>query len=124
MLILLSSKIGSSFQSFIQLVGTLLIFLFILLCAYLTSRWMGGFQKAHMTNRNLKLVETIRVGNNKMISIVQTGCKYVVVSIGKDEVHFLCELKEEELLEKISEAPDTLIPMNDTFQKIFDKFKG
>lgn len=124
MLILLSSKIGSSFHSFIQLIGTLLIFLFILLCAYLTSRWMGGFQKAHMTNRNLKLVETIRIGNNKMISIVQTGCKYVVVSIGKDEVHFLCELTEEELLEKVSEEPDTLIPMNDTFQKIFDKFKG
>ena len=73
---------------------------------------------------NSGLFKTIRIGNNKMISIVQTGCKYVVVSIGKDEVHFLCELTEEELLEKISEEPDTLIPMNDTFQKIFDKFKG
>lgn len=123
MLILLNSSLGASFKSFVQLMGTLLIFLFVLLCAYLTSRWMGGYQKAHSANKNLKIVETVRVGNNKMISIVQAGTKYLVVSIGKDEVNLLGELSEEELVERIPLESDQSIPMQESFQELLDKLK-
>ena len=112
----------TSLESFLQLIGTLLIFLFVLLITYLTTRWLGGYQKAHSTNKNLQIVETIRVGNNKMISIVAAGKKYLVVSIGKDEVHMLAELSEEEL----KELPETESGANGTqesFRDILDKLK-
>lgn len=122
MFVLLNSSLGASFKSFVQLMGTLLIFLFVLLCAYLTSRWMGGYEKAHQTNRNLEIVETIRVGANKMISIVRAGTKYLVVSIGKDEINLLGELSEEELigmdLSGLGQAS-----VQEPFQELLDKFK-
>ena len=111
----------TSFQNFLQLIGVLLIFIFVLVITYLTTRWMGGIQKAHFYNKNLQIVETIRVGNNKMISIIAVGTKYIVVSIGKDEVHFLTELTEEEL-KVLPEHMDAA--KGDSFQDILNKVKS
>lgn len=113
--------LANSLNSFLQLVGVLLIFIFVLVITYLTTRWMGGFQKAHSYNKNLQIVETIRVGNNKMISIIAVGTKYIVVSIGKDEVHFLTELTEEEL-KVLPEQMDSA--KGESFQNILDKVKN
>ena len=113
--------LANSLNSFLQLVGVLLIFIFVLVITYLTTRWMGGFQKAHSYNKNLQIVETIRVGNNKMISIIAVGTKYIVVSIGKDEVHFLTELPEEDL-KVLPEQMDSA--KGESFQNILDKVKN
>jgi flagellar protein FliO/FliZ len=109
-------------ESFLQLIGTLLIFVFVLAITYLTTRWMGGYQKAHSSNRNLEIVETIRVGNNKMISIIAAGKKYLVVSVGKDEVHLLCELTEEELRE-LPETTEAVKSGQESFQEILGRMK-
>ena len=89
--------LSSSLHSLIQLIGALLIFAFVLGITYLTTRWMGGFQKSRSNNKNLHVIETISVGNNKYISIVEAGTAYLVVSVGKDEVHLLTELTREQL---------------------------
>lgn len=89
--------LSSSLHSLIQLIGALIIFAFVLGITYLTTRWMGGFQKSRSNNKNLHVIETISVGNNKYISIVEAGTTYLVVSVGKDEVHLLTELTREQL---------------------------
>lgn len=87
---------AGTLDSFLRLLGTLIIFIFVLVITYLVTRWMGVYQKGRNSNKNLRIVETIGVGNNKMISIVEAGKKYLVVSIGKDEVHLLAELTRED----------------------------
>ncbi len=114
--------LSSSLESFIQLVGVLLIFAFVLAITYLTTRWMGGYQKAHSHNKNLRIIETIHVGNNKMISIIAAGKKYLVVSVGKDEVHMLAELSEEELKELPDTGEKSVMPQ-ESFQQILGKLK-
>ncbi len=89
--------LSSSLHSLIQLIGALIIFAFVLGITYLTTRWMGGFQKSRSNNKNLHVIETINVGNNKYISIVEVGTVYLVVSVGKDEVHLLTQLTREQL---------------------------
>ncbi len=84
-------------ESFLQLMGVLVIFVVVLLATYLTTRWLGGLQKGRSHNKNLRIVETIGVGNNKMISIVEAGTRYLVVAVGKDEVRLLAELTQDEL---------------------------
>ena len=76
-----------SLESFIQLLGALFIFAVVLAATYLTTRWMGGMQRGRQNNKNLHVIETISVGNNKMISIVEAGSVYLVVSVGKEEVY-------------------------------------
>ncbi len=89
--------LSGALESFLQLVGALLIFAFVLVLVYLVTRWMGAIQKGQSYNKNLHIVETIGVGNNKMISIVEAGTQYLVVAIGKDEIHLLAKLSREEL---------------------------
>ena len=62
-----------SLESFIQLLGALFIFAVVLAATYLTTRWMGGMQRGRQNNKNLHVIETISVGNNKMISIVEVA---------------------------------------------------
>lgn len=84
-MILLSSALGS----FIQLLGVLIIFLFVLAITYFTTKWIGNYQKTNFANKNLQIVESIRVGNNKFIAIVKAGEVYLVVAVGKDDVTLL-----------------------------------
>lgn len=111
----------TSMESFLQLIGVLIIFVFVLLATYLTTRWMASFQRGRTVNKNLKVIETIMVGNNKMISIVAAGEKYLVVSIGKDEVHLLTELRAEQMKELPVDAP--AVSPQESFQEILSKLK-
>lgn len=57
--------LSGAFDSFVQLIGALIIFAFVIGITYLTTRWMGGIQKGRNNNKNLHIIETIGVGNNK-----------------------------------------------------------
>ena len=82
----------------LQLFGLLLLFAFVLAATYLTSRFVGQFKLGQMRNRNFKVIETYKVSPNKFLQLIQVGNKYIVVSVGKDEVHFITELAEEEVI--------------------------
>ena len=114
--------LSSSFHSLVQLIGALFIFAFVLGITYLTTRWMGGFQKSRSNNKNLHIIETINVGNNKYISIVEAGTVYLVVSVGKDEVHLLTQLTREQLkdfsFEHVEEKES-----QESFTEILEKLK-
>ena len=114
--------LSSSFHSLVQLIGALIIFAFVLGITYLTTRWMGGFQKSRSNNKNLHIIETINVGNNKYISIVEAGTVYLVVSVGKDEVHLLTQLTREQLkdfsFEHVEEKES-----QESFTEILEKLK-
>lgn len=114
---------ATSLDSFVQLITVLIIFVFVLILTYFTTRWMAGIQKGRSFNKNLKIIETISVGNNKMISIVEAGTKYIVVSIGKDEVNFLTELKEEDLKDLSFKNLQNTTQNAESFSAIMDKLK-
>ena len=84
---------------------------------------MAGIQKGRSFNKNLRIIETISVGNNKMISIVEAGTKYIVVSIGKDDVNYFTELKEEELKDLSFKDPQSMMQNPESFSAIMDKLK-
>jgi flagellar protein FliO/FliZ len=113
----------SSFESFLQLLWVLLIFVFVLAVTYFSMRWMGKYQKTHSRNQYLAIVETIPAGSNKMIGIVQAGTKYLVVSIGKDEIRLLSELTEEEFV-KIPKEGWESSGTQENFQNILNKLKN
>jgi flagellar protein FliO/FliZ len=114
--------LAGSLESFIQLLGALIIFMFVIVITYLTTRWMGGFQKARSNNKNLHIVETIGVGNNKLISIVEVGTIYLVVSVGKDEVHLLAQLERDQLKEFSFEEEQNSMS-KESFAEIMNKLK-
>lgn len=119
----MSILLTSSLDSFLKLVGVLIIFVFVLVITYLTTRWMGNYQKGGGRNKNLRIVESIGIGNNKMISIVEAGTKYLVVAIGKDEVHLLTELEPEQLKDLSALQQSSGGKQMENFTEIFEKLK-
>ena len=89
--------VSGAVESVIQLIVVLIMFLFVLALAYLTARFAGKFQGSIQSRSNVRILETARIGNNKYIQIVKVGSRYIVLGIGKDDVTFLTELKEDEL---------------------------
>ena len=43
----------------------LLIFVFVLVLTYFTTKWIAGNQTSRSNNKNLHLIESINVGNSK-----------------------------------------------------------
>ena len=91
--------LSSSFESAMQLVGAFLIFGVILVITHFTTKWVGGYQKLQMRNKNLQVIESLNVAPNKYVCLIKTGEVYLVVAVGKDEVTLLTQLTEEQLSE-------------------------
>lgn len=115
--------LSGALDSFVQLIGALIIFAFVIGITYLTTHWMGGIQKGRNHNKNLRIIETIGVGNNKMISIVEVGTVYLVVSVGKDEVHLLTQLNREQLKDLSFDEQKTCEIQQESFSEILSKLK-
>lgn len=113
---------STSLESFLELIGVLLIFVFVLVITYLGSKWMAGYQKVHMKSKNLHVIESIPAGNNKMICLVKVGTEYLVVAVGKDEIHYLATLTEEQLTD-LSFKVESTANKEESFQEIFGQFK-
>ena len=77
-----------------------------------------------MRNKNLQIVESIKIGTNKFICLIKAGEIYLVVAVGKDEVTMLAQLTEEQL----SEVPiRDVVAGNGTtgnFKDVLEKMKG
>lgn len=116
--------LSSSFESFIQLLGVLVIFIMVLLVTYFTTKWIGSYQQINMLNKNLQVIESVKVGTNKFICLVKTGKIYLAVAVGKDEITLLAQLTEEQLSEVPTHKADAVNGTTDSFANVLEKMKG
>ena len=115
--------LSSAGDSFFQLLVMLIVFVGILALTYYVTKWIAGYQKVQGLNKNLEIVEAIRITNNKFVQIVRAGeNRYFVIAVGKDEVNLLGELSSEDLKEISSQDTEDLKPPVD-FKTILDKLK-
>ena len=104
-------------ESFTQFLTVMLVFVLVLAITYLTTRFVGNYQKARSVNRNFEVIETYRITNGKYLQIVKIGEKYVVIGIGKDNVTSICELSADD----IKPAPESPGFGVDAFKSLLDK---
>ena len=118
------ASLNASMESFLQLISALLIFAFVLLLTYFTTRWLGTYQKGRMKSKNLQVIESLSAGNNKSICLIKAGTEYLVVAVGKDEIHPLATLKEEQLTDVsfLNEEVNTMVS-GESFQEILGQLK-
>lgn len=115
--------ISSSLDSFLKLISVLLVFVFVLAITYVVTRWMAGYQKTQMKCKNLQIIETIPMGNNKMICLLKAGTEFLVVSVGKDEIHPLMTLKEEQITDFSYINGTESNAVTESFQEILGQLK-
>ncbi len=114
----------STGESLFQLLVMFVIFIAVLFVTYYVTKWIAGYQKAGTWNRNLKIVETIKVSGNKVVEIIEAGQnKYFVIAVGKDEITLLGTLDKEDLKPEASDLsvnPDSGVG---SFQDVLSRLK-
>lgn len=73
-----------------------------------------------MFHRNIEVIETFRIANNKYLQIIRTADKYLVIAVCKDSITMLTELSEDSI-EKLPQSGS--LSENESFQAIMDKAK-
>ncbi|EOS73178.1 MAG: flagellar biosynthetic protein FliO [Lachnospiraceae bacterium] len=111
-------SVTTGMDGYIQFVTVLILFVFVLGITYLVTKWIANYQKGKTIVGNLEVIETCRITSNKFVQIVRAGSKYLVIGLGKDEIHILSELSEEEL-----DLQDSHEEKTASFRSIFDEVK-
>lgn len=114
----------STGESIFQLIVVLFCFIVVLILTYYTTRWIAGYQKSHTYNKNLAVVETLKLTTNKYIQLIQVGKDtYYVVAIGKDEVSLLGQINGEQLKDISLDTEEAIPTVKGDFEDIFNKVK-
>ena len=111
-------SIQSGVDSVVQFLTVVIMFLFVLGITYFTTRYIAKVQKGQMTNKNMELIDTLRISNNKYLQIVRVGEKYYCMAVCKDTVTMLGEVQKEELVFYENNANGRM-----DFQAVLEGFK-
>lgn len=123
-MILLNAEVSKG-SSFWQTVGVLIIFLIVIGLCYWSTTWIAGYQKSHSYHKNLRLIETLKLTNNKYIQILEAGDEYLVIAVGKDEINLLTKLTKEQMKALPEElAASDVKNLGESFQDVLEKIKG
>ena len=95
------------------------IFLFVLGLTYFTTKYLAGIQKGRLSDSNIRLMEGLRISNNKYLQIVRIGEKYYCLAVGKDNISVICEIPKEEI--KLSDEGNVNPSFDDVFRKLKNK---
>ncbi len=116
---LLTTK-TSELSSGWQLVGVIILFLFILGATYLTTKIVGGVKLNQIKNSNFHVIETYRITQNKYLQLVKVGTRYLVLGISKDNVNFITELTEDEIL-NLDQMAKTKVNFSEIMSKLTNR---
>ena len=111
-------SIQSGIDSVVQFMTVLIMFVFVLGITYFTTKYIAKIQKGQMSNKNMELIDTLRISNNKYLQIVRVGDRYYCMAVCKDTVTLLGEVQKEELVFYENDASAEM-----DFQAILEGFK-
>lgn len=93
-----AQSVHSGWDNLLQLLGLLFVFIVVLLAAWYVSRFVGNKAMGGFGNRNINIIESFRLDNNKAIQIVRIADKYLAIGVSKDEINVLAQLNEEDII--------------------------
>ena len=85
------------YNSFLDLITVLLIFVFVIAITLFTTKYIANYQKVQNAGKNIEVLETYRISQSKYIQIVKIGKKCVAIAVSKDTVTLLTTLEEEDV---------------------------
>jgi len=119
MLLEAANTLGKSrTNGYAQLITMLIIFVVVLAVTAFVTKWIANYQKSQNSGRNIEVIETTRLANNKWIQIVRVGKTMKVIAISKDNVTYLGDVDSSEINQLSTNSSS-----KSTFKSMFDKAK-
>lgn len=119
---ILAAGMSSTLRDCLELAGLVITFIFILILAYFATQWVA--KSTVVQNKNIRVIETYKVNQNKYVQILKIGDKFIAIGVGKDEINFLSEIPpksikwEEETRHSMPDFKDVLEKMNEKRKKL------
>ena len=100
-----------------KMIVVVLLFVMFCLGIYYVTKFIGKQKVFNNKNANISIIETITVAPQKYLQLIKVSNKYLLIGITKDNIIFIKELDNEELVINNTEV-------DDSFKKYLDKFKS
>ena len=88
-----------SASPYAQLITVLVVFVIVLAITAIVTKWLANYQKGQNVGRNIEVIETTPIANNKWIQINRVGKTDKVNAVSKENVTFLGDIDPSELKE-------------------------
>ena len=112
--------LGSSGENVLRFLSAIVVFILVLAVTYFVTRWIGKYQQGISGSRNITVLETFRVTQNKYLQVVKVGEIYMVIAVCKDSITMLTRLDKDEL----GDIPSSLEEKTDNFAEVLERFKN
>ena len=99
----------------VQLITVAVLFIIVLVMTYFTTRFIGNYQKGHLSCTNIQIIDTMRLSQNKLIQIVRTGDKYFAIAVCT--VTLLGEINGDDIVTEQKEVT------GEKFENILNRFR-
>lgn len=109
----------STGDNILQLLGLFIILILILIAAYYTSKFVGKAKFRQLKDSNFQVIDVYRISTNKTLQIIKIANRYVVLGVCKDQITYIMELDENEVLTREVKVQD-----KQSFRQIYEKIKG
>ena len=88
-------------ENIFRLIVVLAIFIGVLAITVFATRWIASYQRGLTKNTNFDVIDAISVGTSQRLQIIKVGKeRYFIIGVGKEEITFISEISEDELLKK------------------------
>lgn len=106
-----------------EIMGLLLVFVFVIGSAYFITKKIALIGSHRMQGKNLEIIESLQLGISQMIHLVRVGDKVLIIGVTKDKITYLSEVDKDtvnlDLYKKLEETPT----FEDYFKKVMPKKK-
>lgn len=101
-----------------RFITVLVLFVVVLWVTWAVTKWMGGYQRGKWAGGNIEMLESFRIASDKYVQIIRVADKYIAVAVSKDNVTFLAQLTESELVRRDASDGGRL-----SFQELLEKVR-
>ena len=105
-------------MTFAQMLGFLLALAFVVFLAIVVTRLVASQRLRGFSNRNIKIIESIGVGHQGSVCILQIGTDYILVGVTKENITFLQNINNDNIIVPQAENYQT------SFKKYLERYTG
>jgi len=84
----------SDWKWILQFLLLLILFIGIVFGAYYVTKWIGMAQFRKYQGKNIRVVESIGIGQQKALQLIQVGTKFFLIGTTKDRIIFMTEIDQ------------------------------
>lgn len=110
-------------DSIVKFISAVVVFIFVLAATYMTTRFIGNYQKKTMHGHNFDVIETYRISSTKYLQLIRIGTEYAVIAVCKDTVTMICKMNKDEIEIPEEEEPKSNKSLT-TFSEMFEQMKN